>query len=48
MTQDPVCGMTIDEKKATAFVDHMGQRYYFCSEGCKKTFEKNPHKFIKK
>lgn len=47
MVQDPVCGMKVDEKKATATAEHMGQKYYFCSEGCKKTFEKDPHKFMK-
>ncbi len=47
MAQDPVCGMQVDEKKAAAKVEHMGKTYYFCSEGCKKAFEKDPHKYMK-
>ncbi|MEK7730422.1 MAG: YHS domain-containing protein, partial [Planctomycetota bacterium] len=28
--------------------EHNGQTYYFCSPGCKKTFDKNPEKFAGK
>jgi uncharacterized membrane protein YraQ (UPF0718 family)/YHS domain-containing protein len=35
---DPVCGMTVDKRRAkTAQVD--GRTYYFCSDRCKATFE---------
>jgi YHS domain-containing protein len=32
----------------TPHVDHDGQTYYFCSEECKKAFEKNPAKYLSK
>lgn len=45
MAKDPVCGMEVDEKKATATVTHKGTTYYFCSQGCKTTFQKAPEKY---
>ncbi len=41
MAKDPVCGMEVDEKSAAAKSEHMGKTYYFCSPGCKKTFDAN-------
>jgi adenylate cyclase len=35
---DPVCGMRIDADDAAATVEHEGQTYYFCSEGCRQIF----------
>ncbi len=48
MALDPVCGMTVDEKKATIKSVYNGKTYYFCGPGCKKAFDANPAKFIKK
>ena len=45
--KDPVCGMTVDPKKAAATREHGGTTYYFCSPGCAGKFDKNPAKFIK-
>ncbi|HBY96728.1 MAG: YHS domain-containing protein [Ardenticatenaceae bacterium] len=45
MAIDPVCGMEVDEKKAAARAEHMGNTYYFCSPGCKVAFEKDPHRY---
>jgi len=45
--KDPVCGMTVDEKKAAATYVYKGQTYYFCALGCKKAFEKDPEKYLK-
>ena len=45
MAKDPVCGMTVDEKKAAATASFQGQRYYFCSAGCKAAFEKTPERY---
>ena len=45
MAKDPVCGMTVDEKKAAATTSYQGRTYYFCSAGCKVTFEKAPEQF---
>ncbi|HWC02728.1 MAG TPA: YHS domain-containing protein [Methylomirabilota bacterium] len=46
MAKDPVCGMTVDEKKAAATASFQGQTYYFCSAGCKATFEQAPAKYV--
>lgn len=48
MAKDPVCGMTVDEKTAKYKTTHVGKTYYFCSAGCKATFDKNPSKFLTK
>lgn len=47
MARDPVCGMEVDEKTAQFKAEHMGETYYFCSPGCKRAFEANPHKYMK-
>ncbi len=47
MATDPVCGMTVDEKTAQFKADYKGSTYYFCSPGCKKTFESEPEKYLK-
>ena len=45
--KDPVCGMEVDPKKATATHDYQGKTYYFCSPGCKASFVKEPAKYLK-
>lgn len=45
MPRDPVCGMEVDEKGAAAVSQHKGKTYYFCSEGCKEKFERDPRQF---
>ena len=45
MMQDPVCGMTVDEKTAAATASYEGRTYYFCSASCKSKFEKEPKKY---
>jgi YHS domain-containing protein len=45
MAKDPVCGMDVDEKMAKSKSEHMGKTYYFCSQACKTTFDKNPTKY---
>ncbi len=47
MAIDPVCGMTVDEKKAAVTSDYKGKKYYFCAVGCKKAFDKSPEKYLK-
>ncbi len=39
-TIDPVCGMEVDTETAEWKSEYNGQTYYFCSPGCKRTFEK--------
>jgi Cu+-exporting ATPase len=48
MAKDPVCGMQVHEKKAAGSATHGGRTYYFCSAGCKATFEKAPDKYATK
>lgn len=45
MVKDAVCGMDVDEKTAAWKSDFKGQTYYFCSPGCKKSFDKEPERF---
>jgi YHS domain-containing protein len=47
VAKDPVCGMTVDEEKATAKSEYMGKTCYFCSQGCKVAFEKDPEKYLR-
>lgn len=44
-TKDPVCGMEVDPAKAPKSEYH-NKTYYFCSEACKREFEKNPQRFL--
>ncbi len=43
---DPVCHMDIDPKTAAGTSEYQGQTYYFCSMGCKRTFDKAPEKYV--
>ena len=45
---DPVCEMQVDEQTAAAKSEYQGQTYYFCSPGCKRQFDKNPERFLRK
>jgi Cu+-exporting ATPase len=47
MAIDPVCHMEVSEKTAAAKSVHKGKTYFFCAVGCKKTFDKDPEKFLK-
>jgi len=48
MAKDLVCGMDVDEDKATATKEYQGKTYYFCSESCSTKFSEDPDKFVKK
>ena len=43
---DPVCGMTVDPKRAAASSDHEGTTYWFCSKSCKQRFDANPASYV--
>jgi Cu+-exporting ATPase len=43
---DPVCGMEVTYESAQARSQYEGQTYYFCSMGCKETFDKDPEHYI--
>jgi len=47
MAKDPICGMMVDERTAKFTSAHGGKTWYFCSAGCKATFEKNPARYAK-
>ena len=42
---DPVCGMSVDTARAAYRSSHNGEPYYFCSAGCKATFDRDPAKY---
>jgi YHS domain-containing protein len=43
---DPVCGMAVITGLTDILTTIKGQTYYFCAEGCRQAFEKNPQKFL--
>ena len=43
---DPVCKMKVDKNITKYSLEYKGEKYYFCSEDCKKNFEKEPKKYI--
>ena len=45
MEKDPVCGMSVDPKTAVSS-QYEGKTYYFCCNGCKTSFEKDPQKYL--
>ncbi|HKT82584.1 MAG TPA: permease [Solirubrobacterales bacterium] len=46
MAHDPVCGMTVDPATAAETASFEGRTYYFCSAGCRESFEKEPRKYL--
>ena len=48
MAMDPICGMTVDPKRAAGSSAYQGKTYYFCSSGCKRSFDKEPQKYAGK
>ena len=47
MEKDPVCGMMVDSKRAAGSSVYKDRTFYFCSSGCKATFDRNPVQFAK-
>ena len=45
---DPVCGMSVEPEHAEYRSFQKGQTYYFCSAGCKQTFDKDPGQYMNK
>ena len=43
---DPVCGMTVNQRQADIVTTIQGQTYYFCAEGCRKSFVVDPQKYL--
>lgn len=46
MAKDPVCAMEVDEHTAKWTSTYEGNRYSFCSAGCKESFDKDPDKYL--
>ena len=46
MAKDPVCGMDVDENTAAGKSEYNGKTYYFCSKGCKTSFDKDPERYV--
>lgn len=44
--KDPVCGMQVERSNPGAISQHEGQTTYFCSDGCKNKFDKDPLKYV--
>ncbi len=45
--KDPVCGMPVDSKAPTTRTkEYGGNKYFFCSDECKRNFEANPGKYV--
>jgi Cu+-exporting ATPase len=47
MQRDPVCGMQVDPQRAAAKRSVQDRAYYFCSQGCAASFDKNPPLYSK-
>ena len=43
---DPVCLMRVDPDATDLKYKYRTNTYYFCAEGCKRSFESNPEKYI--
>lgn len=43
--KDPVCGMEVDPAKGAKF-EYQGKTYYFCSDSCRKAFQKDPQRYL--
>jgi len=43
---DPVCGMTVEIATAHFTSEYQGKTYYFCAAGCKRSFDKEPGKYV--
>jgi YHS domain-containing protein len=46
MERDPVCGMELEQDEEAAWVVHDGRTYVFCSEACRRVFERDPARYV--
>jgi uncharacterized membrane protein YraQ (UPF0718 family)/YHS domain-containing protein len=44
--RDPVCGMTVDRGKTLYRSEYEGRTMYFCSAGCKASFDAAPEHYV--
>lgn len=43
---NPVCNVPVSKKNPKHIVDYQGEKVYFCCDGCKVSFEKEPAKYM--
>lgn len=46
MTNDPVCGMRVDEEGTEFHTMFAGKKYFFCSADCREEFEDQPADYV--
>ncbi|HVN56080.1 MAG TPA: YHS domain-containing protein [Anaerolineaceae bacterium] len=46
MAIDPVCGMEVDPLTAEYLSEYEDEIYYFCSPGCKLSFDAEPEAYL--
>jgi uncharacterized membrane protein YraQ (UPF0718 family) len=44
--RDAVCGMTVDRSKTPYRSEYHGHTVYFCSAGCKQSFDEAPERYV--
>ena len=44
---NPVCQVPVSKKNPKHVIEYKGEQVYFCCDGCKVSFEKNPGQYIK-
>lgn len=45
---NPVCGVPVSKKNPKHVIEYKNEKVYFCCDGCKVSFEKNPEMYVKK
>lgn len=43
---NPVCGAVVDPSRALSTLSMRGQTHYFCCQGCRTEFERDPEKYL--
>jgi xanthine dehydrogenase accessory factor len=44
---NPVCQVPVSKSNPKHVLEYRGEKVYFCCDGCKSSFEKNPSQYIK-
>ena len=44
---NPVCQVPVSKTNPKHVIEYKGEMVYFCCDGCKVSFEKNPEQYIK-
>lgn len=46
MLEDPVCGLDLMVRDRMPRTTHDGETYFFCSDGCRRSFEQEPARWV--